>query len=290
MNRPLFVDGDVLVYLSAFACQKSRYHWRGTDFACHADFVTACKSLDLKWKDVTRNETVEKTIDVLPENVCLMIAKQRLDAVLEACGQTKDFLIFLTGPDNFRNDVAKTRGYKANRADAVKPIRFDVARDFFFDHKRSHVACNEEADDLLGIAMTESKGQGIIASSDKDLHCIPGRRYNWDTGDKYVVSPWHAHLWFMHQVLAGDSTDNIPGLPGMGPKTAMADLRGFTELRDMWQMVKTHYTAKYGEVDSPTRPATWQEYLDEQGQLIWIRRQAGEIWSAAYYEQEYVNV
>ena len=106
-----------------------------------------------------------------------------------------------------------------------------------------------EADDIIATAATEAVGQGLrvlIHSSDKDLLQLvlddagdaqgtvvccsvrDGRYYRaTDVAEKFGVRPSQMRDYL---VLAGDSSDNIQGVPGIGPKKASELLRAHGQL------------------------------------------------------------
>ena len=65
-----------------------------------------------------------------------------------------------------------------------------------------------------------------MISYDKDLDQIPGWHYNWYHDKMYHVEPHQANRFLACQCLAGDMTDNIPGVKGIGPKKAELILGG----------------------------------------------------------------
>jgi DNA polymerase-1 len=88
-----------------------------------------------------------------------------------------------------------------------------------------------EADDWIASFTRQMSDhhEVIIVSSDKDLAQLVGPRVKlWDSfrdrvmGEKEVEEKWGVTAEQMrdYQALVGDSSDNIPGLPGVGPKTA----------------------------------------------------------------------
>jgi len=125
--------------------------------------------------------------------------------------------------------------YKANRP----PMPEDLVPQIEYIHKivdaynlLSMQHDNKEADDLIASAARRLAGQTcrvIIVSGDKDLfQLVSDEVVCWDpmndrlmdvnaVREKYGVSPEQL-LDFM--ALTGDSSDNIPGVPGIGPKTA----------------------------------------------------------------------
>lgn len=89
-----------------------------------------------------------------------------------------------------------------------------------------------EADDLIGTAAAQSRRDGhgvVIVSADKDMaQLLDEGDWQWDFArnerwncagvkPRYGI---HAHQVADYLGLTGDATDNIPGVPGIGPKTA----------------------------------------------------------------------
>lgn len=106
----------------------------------------------------------------------------------------------------------------------------------------------EEADDVIGTlavrAMQESDAGVLIATSDKDLYqlvtdrirMIPPTKATASIGPEDVlartgVPPALIPDWL---ALTGDVADNIPGIPGIGPKTAAKLLSRFGSLASLY--------------------------------------------------------
>lgn len=121
-----------------------------------------------------------------------------------------------------------------------------------------------EADDLMGIAC--SSGAAVAVTLDKDLLSCPGWHYRpqyshagkRDENGKHskvmheaVITyqpEWRADELFYTQWLMGDTTDNYPGLPRVGPKTAKKLLRA--NRRKNWDaLVLATYEAKGFDLD-----------------------------------------
>lgn len=107
-----------------------------------------------------------------------------------------------------------------------------------------------EADDLLAVAVQRAKAQGlrvVIASSDKDLMQLveDERVMMWDAMRDKVYGPAEVEEKFgvppaqVRDLLAlvGDTSDNIPGVPGVGMKTAAELLKEFGSLEGIYQRV-----------------------------------------------------
>ncbi len=107
-----------------------------------------------------------------------------------------------------------------------------------------------EADDLIASAAQVLAAQGhdvVIVSGDKDLLQLVGPHIIlWDpmsdklmdttaVAEKYKVIPEKLNDLF---ALIGDSSDNVPGVPGVGPKTAEKLINDFGSLDSLYQNVE----------------------------------------------------
>ncbi len=144
---------------------------------------------------------------------------------------------------NFRHDLYPN--YKANR----EPPTEDLVRQFSYckdvvEALGFQALANErfEADDLIGSLVEKlnvANLGGLIVSADKDLaQLINSNIRQWDYGKNtpYGISAViekhgvHPEQMAELQALSGDAVDNIPGIPGIGPKTAAALMQHFGSL------------------------------------------------------------
>jgi 5'-3' exonuclease len=148
---------------------------------------------------------------------------------------------------SFRNEIYPE--YKANREPAPPElkIQFNRCRDVTRVLGVSDFADTSfEADDLIGTLAAGMREAGhcvTVVSRDKDLLQVlhagdslwdfaGGKRIGYDdVADEFGV---RAEQMVDYLALAGDSVDNIPGAPGVGPKTAMALLRHFGDLDELY--------------------------------------------------------
>ncbi|WP_083567578.1 DNA polymerase I [Hyphomicrobium sp. CS1GBMeth3] len=152
-------------------------------------------------------------------------------------------VIFDASEKTFRNEIYQD--YKAHRPPAPEELvpQFPLIRQAV---RAFNVACLEqlgyEADDLIATYakhVVDAGGDVTIVSSDKDLMQLvrPGI-VMWDgmknkkigrdeVFEKFGVSPDKV---IDVQALAGDSTDNVPGVPGIGVKTAAELITNFGDL------------------------------------------------------------
>lgn len=180
-----------------------------------------------------------------------------------------DVRLCLSRGDTFRHRIAKTRPYKGNRSLSHRPTHEEAIREYLASKWDCTVAQDEEADDLLGIAQSAAPDDTIICTVDKDLNMIPGWKYDFVKEEKFYVNEDEAMHNFYRQLIMGDSTDNIVGIPRAGTARANKILSD-RSLEEQWESVVAEYMAKGGE--------DWEAYLREQGQLLWIRRTEGEMW------------
>ena len=151
----------------------------------------------------------------------------------------------------FRN--ALYPAYKANREPAPEELRrqFGQCKALCVALGLSVLAHVEyEADDLIGSACHRARRHGfrsVIVSADKDLSQLLGEHdEQWDfaRGQRWgAVGVPARHGVQAHQLadylgLTGDAVDNIPGVPGIGAKTAAALLAHFGSLDALLERVE----------------------------------------------------
>jgi DNA polymerase-1 len=139
--------------------------------------------------------------------------------------------------------------YKANREPAPPELKrqFGLCREFCRHLGVAEFASGEyEADDLIGSLAARVRREGLrvtIVSRDKDLSQLigPGDVY-WDYSGateyryeeiaaRFGVAPERMADYL---ALTGDAVDNVPGVPGVGPKTAAALLGVFASLEELY--------------------------------------------------------
>ena len=202
------------------------------------------------------------------------ILREILDAVF-----AEDYLMAVKGPLNFRDNMYpllfnddKSKaiwGYKANRwkpqgqSNAFVPVLRKLA-----SHELGAVeATGREADDLLRIWANQAAAAGdpyVIVSVDKDLKCIPGKHYNIHDRVLTDVSQREATRFFYQQFLSGDTTDNIPGIPGIGPVKAEKFLYNIHEEDELQEIVVEMYMDAYDD--------EWLPMLLSNGKMLYLQQ------------------
>ncbi|MEE8388566.1 MAG: DNA polymerase I [Acidiferrobacterales bacterium] len=155
-------------------------------------------------------------------------------------------VVFDAKGKTFRNDLYPQ--YKANRPPMPEDLRPQVA----WVHKVVEamglnllVVEGVEADDVIGTLATQAADEGrqvTISSGDKDLMQLVNQRVNMVDTMKDVIYDHDGVVakfgvppdrMIDYLTLVGDTSDNIPGVPGVGPKTAVKWLQQFGALDDI---------------------------------------------------------
>lgn len=195
------------------------------------------------------------------------VAKWRIDDsikdIFEATEST-DATFYLTGRDNFRKNLDPT--YKANRTQE-RPKYWQACRDYLASKYKATIIDNYEADDAMGWSQTDST---VICSIDKDLLMIPGKHYNWVRKEWTTVTEDSANQTFYRQLLIGDTSDNVFGIKGIGPKKAEKALAELSTVEELFDKVRSMY-------DDDKRMLL-------NCNLLWIMRKEGEMWQNRFPE------
>lgn len=125
---------------------------------------------------------------------------------------------YVGGEGNFRFAIYPE--YKANRKDLERPKYLKEAYKYLVHFWNGTVVNGIEADDMVAIRATELGGDCVIVGIDKDLRQIAGTHYNWKKREFETITPEQADYNFWMQMLTGDTSDNIKGVKGIGPKKA----------------------------------------------------------------------
>ena len=155
-------------------------------------------------------------------------------------------VIFDSARKTFRNEIYSD--YKANRSEAPDDLapQFEYIRKSVLAFNLPSVELvNYEADDLIATYVDQILKNGAkvtIVSSDKDLMQLYRKDVrifdpmknkfisNEDVKNKFGVDPDKV---IDVQALAGDSSDNVPGVPGIGVKTAAELINKYGDLETL---------------------------------------------------------
>ena len=160
-------------------------------------------------------------------------------------------VVFDTKKKTFRSDIYKE--YKSNRTEPPDELipQFSLIRDATDALQIPRVEMDGyEADDIIATYTKEAEKKGVsvtIVSSDKDLMQLVNKNTKMydsmknnfigvkEVKEKFGVDPTKI---IDVQALAGDSIDNVPGVSGIGIKTAAELINNFNSLENLLSKVK----------------------------------------------------
>lgn len=289
-NCIVLIDGDEKIYQAAHASQHVSY-----DVVIPNELGEPEEVINFKYSkeakafvdwNPDKGYQIVKKVEPAEDWVARYNLETLLKGTLEGC-KTRDYSIYLSGPNNFRTTLATLVPYKGDRPEE-KPLHYQFLKDYLIEEHFAIVVDGMEADDALGIMSTQYTAEGkytpVIDSQDKDLRMIPG--YWYDKKDKEVkfISEVEGHRSFFRQLLTGDTTDCIPGIHGMGPATASKLIDSLDDPNMMYGVCLAEWerALKKGKVKFQTEKSV-EEVILEIGRLLWIKRSRDQEWSPEIY-------
>lgn len=216
----LIVDGDYIPWTVSYNCRESEFP-----------------------------HEIEEEVDKVIERL----------VALSGCNSIVGFL-GAPGTPSFRAHVATLRPYKGQRSE--RPPYFEMwaktvtshlvnKYDFRFADMHPTLEGAYETDDMVAsyaAKLRDSKTSHVVCSSDKDLNQIPGNRIQAGKMTTIDISSSEAKSSLWGQALMGDATDNIPGLPKIGPVKANEILVRADVAEELPHIVLQTYMNHYGEM------------------------------------------
>lgn len=187
----------------------------------------------------------------LPTNAIFGFTRMLMKLIKERAPEYMVIFFDVKGP-TFRH--AMYADYKANRPpmpeDLIVQIPYikDITRSFNLPVMEME---GFEADDLIGTAAQKAEEQGfkvVIVTGDKDfVQLVTERSIIWDPMKDKIIDSNTVKKEFdlepMQMIdvmgLSGDKADNIPGVPGIGPKTAVGLIQNFNSMDHLYDQVDT---------------------------------------------------
>jgi len=228
MEIQAYIDTDVLLYKFGFKNETS-IEWSDGQWTYSGNLPSAITDMDNFIDDIV--ESLVNWSDVPDAQVDVQMC-------------------FSSKAGSFRQMVYD--GYKKSRKGKRKPVLMDPLKQWVYDNWEVIEEPWLEGDDILGVwggsydqdsRMTAGPVK-VMCSIDKDMLTVPGYHYNWDKSDLGVV--WvgrdTASKNFYLQTLSGDTVDDYPGCPTIGPKRALKILdEALNSNVPMWEaIVKTY--------------------------------------------------
>ncbi len=187
----------------------------------------------------------------LPTNAVFGFARMLIKLIQDRSPDYVAMFFDSKGP-TFRHDMYAD--YKANRPPMPEDLRLQLQpiKEVTAGFNLQIIECQGyEADDLIGTMARLAETAGffiVMVTGDKDfMQLVTENAVIWDPmkdktidtrmiSEDFGVAP---HQMIDVMGLSGDTADNIPGVPGIGPKTAIKLIRTFGSMAQLYAQVDT---------------------------------------------------
>lgn len=250
--RPL-IDGDPVVYRAGFSADSQ-----------------IKKQLKEEFPGINDDELKERMMERDYITYALGNVKTFLEMVTSRF--SPDYKLYLHGGGNFREEIATIQPYKGNRDRSHVPKYKKEIIEYMGDVWKAEFVQGMESDDAICIEQHKNTDKGtVIVSIDKDiLQGMYGWNYNPMRDELKFTTVGEANNFFFWQMMVGDSSDNIPGITGIGDKRATAVLEAANYDTDkIREAVKQLYQKQYKD--------EWEKAYMEVGTLLYILRRPEEL-------------
>lgn len=274
------IDGDLIAFKASAACETRSI--KATHKPTNRVKIFKHRTEMKEQVDLEKFPLEDFEIEHLQEcedvSFVLHTCKQMIKHITEACGADK-YEIYLSGPNNFRDELPLPQRYKGNREGLIKPLMLDQVKEYLVNVHKAEVV-QGEADDRISIRQYEgikSRKKVIGCSTDKDSMGTEGYVYNWDNMQKPLLIKGlgelrideknkvrgHGTRWKYLQWIVGDTIDGLN--PSYLAKVKFGEKSGYKLLADLqtekecWQAVHDLYLSWYPES---------VEYIDQCGAKV----------------------
>ncbi len=306
-NRPIaIIDGDLLAFKSSAANETRgiialhKASGRSKTFKHRTELKeTVGEKFPIEDFEITDIQSAE---DI---SYALHTVKRMIQGICETC-ETDKYEIYLSGKDNFRDELPLPQRYKGNRSGLVKPLQLKEVMEYLKGVHKAEVVIGE-ADDKISMRQHDgikTNTKIIGCSTDKDSMGTDGWVYNWDrmqepmfvkglgelTLDEKGKVRGHGSKWKYLQWIVGDAIDGLNPcyLAGIkfGEKSGYKILKGLQTEQECWQAVHDLYKKWY-----PTEV----DYVDQCGvnQVADYLKIAQMYWDGIHmlrFEGDFVNI
>ena len=267
----LILDADSLLYKAGFSVEKTIRHVTANTIEGTETFTSAADMREwLKDKDLTRaSVTIKEEKIIEPVENAIHLLKSLLNSIQNKYPDST-MEVYMGGKADYR--FALFPEYKAGRG--PKPTHFQAMFDYLCK-KGAIIPEGIEADDAVCIRAYECmelEEDFVLAGVDKDLRQIPCRHYDYGKDVEVILDDWTADFNFYTQLLMGDAADNIPGIRGIGIKTAHKLLADCPDEDAMYAVCCEH----------------WEDHeaMQISAELLYLLRHDKDEWGAPLIEKE----
>ena len=295
----LLIDADILAYRAAAATDGRQYvityEYKGQTITQYEKYK---KQADKVREEILKGDvedvSIVATYEPEPWSHAVKVMDDLITDIYTGLGPYVEGEVipkfFYSRGGSFRERECKS--YKSNRKGIRRPHHLEGLKDRLRDEYRAISRDSEfEADDLIAMEATRLEREGIpfiICTIDKDLKQIPGSHYNFVKREYFTVTEVEGLRSLYKQILTGDTADGIPGLKGVGPKTAEKLIDGLSSEWVMYGVCIREYFSrldrlvdKNGMMEGDTALAERCIYLIRTAaRLLYLVRDEGKWWDA----------
>jgi len=182
---------------------------------------------------------------------------------------------------NFRKFVAVTQKYKGTRTyKDIDKYYVDMCKKHLAEKYNTTVCVHHESEDAAHIkAEILGREDCIIGYEDKDVPQKAGTYYNYTKQEFLTLNEDEAAYRLWKQVATGDSTDCIPGCPGIGAANKFfAEVLDNVHPSEYSREVAKLYKDNSAYARNPYKGEHSYGYFIEQCRLIYLLREPAEVW------------
>ena len=270
------IDADSIAYRAAAAAQIRIWKvYTSKESEHHLAFFNYKKEA-IEWAGMNGLVDADLRLEIEPEDVAnaLSNTKTIIKTIVEDLGLS-GYELHLTGKENYRFGVATIKPYKGNRKNVDKPVHLEATRQYLMSRYGASLSDGCEADDTVSMEgwkawenTKKKKDLPYIVSIDKDLHIVPGIHYDWVKKVKFRINEKKGMYNFYHQMIEGDTTDNIQGIYRKGKKAADAILAD-----------TGNYKCAVGLAYACSNYEDPEAAFEENARLLWMSKEKPNDWS-----------
>lgn len=290
-KRVVLLDGDILVFRTACACEERSINVlhkkseRSKIFKNRTEFKSYLTTKDFEYiaedYEITDQQELNENLNY----------KFLLDAQLKNIQENlwaDETLIFIAGKGNFRDSLPLPKRYKGQRDKLMKPLLRDECKSYLARKYKAELVHGEEVDDRViwtGYEFLEKGYDVVIVTSDKDANAYSGLKlYNYTADNPEIVeiprlgSLWLNDkggvkglglMWYAVQHLIADSTDGMStkDLTGVtfGERSAYNLLKDCKSEHEVIGLVIAKYKEWFGE-----GTIEYIDYLGNRREINWL--------------------
>ncbi|WP_096199487.1 5'-3' exonuclease [Bacillus sp. FJAT-45350] len=206
--------------------------------------------------------------------------------------------------DEGRNTFRKAmyNDYKAHRKETEPELKeqFTTAQQLFSDLQIAQYSHMEiEADDVIGtinsIWQKEERGSSVIVSNDKDLFQLVSDKTTQlisKNGQEYSIRPEHMKKmwnvtpgqWVDCKALLGDTSDNIPGVSGVGEKSVYPLISTYGNIENLYERLEELEDTEYKRYVKKLEKGKDEAFLSKK--LATIKCDATDVITPCFKEMQ----